>query len=520
MTEMIDPDGNYTIDEYDGYNRLTLADEYNSSSTLVNYQSYTYDAIGNPSVTYTADSRTTDLYNDQGQLTSELVYDVGTLSTTMVSSSDTTYLASGLVATSTDGDGNVTSNTYDQVGRLTDVEVLDASTGHQQRDQRIRPGQPHDAANRRRVTTTSYGYDADGNVTFQETLDASHNPVAESKSGYNADDELTSSTDGYGNVTKYGYSAGLQTSQATYASTNLSSPISSETWAYDTARDNTLAIDAAGNTTSSLYDGDHHLTFQAVYDGGTTISSASWQYDPTGNMTYYLDGDGNTTDYQYDGDGRVIEQSVYNAASYLVSEQTWGYDKDGNQTLYIDPDSNTTDSTYSDGMLVTQVLPIGTESWQYDQAQQQTLYIDPDGIATLSQYDGAGNMVSETIYTGSQTTTQSWGYDKAGNQTLYIDPDGIVTDSSYDGDQLTLQVTAATSTLSWGYDKAGNQTAAVDADGYTTTSVYDGGQLVRQEVGSLDNETFGYDLDGQQTSLIDADGNTTISQYDALGDMT
>ena len=247
MTEMIDPDGNYTIDEYDGYNRLTLADEYNSSSTLVNYQSYTYDAIGNPSVTYTADSRTTDLYNDQGQLTSELVYDVGTLSTTMVSSSDTTYLASGLVATSTDGDGNVTSNTYDQVGRLTDVEVLDASTSvisnvTSEYDLASRMTLQIDAVS----TTTSYGYDADGNTTFQETLDASHNPVAESRSGYNADDELTSSTDGYGNVTKYGYSSGLQTSQATYASADLSSPISSETWAYDTARDNTLAIDAAG----------------------------------------------------------------------------------------------------------------------------------------------------------------------------------------------------------------------------------------------------------------------------------
>jgi len=53
MTKTVDPDGNYTSNSYDGYNRLTLAIEYDATSTSVDYQSYTYGRLrqraGHPS---------------------------------------------------------------------------------------------------------------------------------------------------------------------------------------------------------------------------------------------------------------------------------------------------------------------------------------------------------------------------------------------------------------------------------------------------------------------------------------
>lgn len=117
--------------------------QFDNGGHTIGWARYTYDTAGNPADTITYAGTTADVYSATNRLTREIVYAPG--GSPMVSSTSMTYLASGLMATSIDGDDNVTSDTYNSAGLQT-VELV--SLGHE-------------------ISSTSMVYDAAGRVTQQ-----------------------------------------------------------------------------------------------------------------------------------------------------------------------------------------------------------------------------------------------------------------------------------------------------------------------------------------------------------------
>ncbi len=528
LTLSTDPDGNSTSYAYDSQRQLTLVLDYDATGHQVNSQSYTYDSAGHVQNTLTANSKTVDVINAIGELLSETVYPH--TGTSVISFMSETFLAAGLVATTTDGDNNVTSESYNSAGLVTEEKTTDPGSNtigdvSATYNAAAEVSTQSDGVG----DTTSYGYDADGNVTQTLTKNGSTTEY-QSTTSYDDEDNPTLITDGDGNFTTISYYAGLPTLQEVY-DLGSDSPLSTQSWGYDSDQNQTLFIDADGNTTTSTFDAHGHMTGETLINSsGATLATQNWSYDGSGDLTECDDADAGTTVDSYDGAGAVTQTSGDAAVTSSTS-----YDQDGNVTKFVDGDSNTTSSVYDDNLLIKQMVYnsagslVSSMTMSYDQDQRQTELIDADGNTTMSLYDAAGDMTQQVVYDslGDPFSTLSQAYDKAGNVTFASNSlDGSTTASSYDGDQLTLQTIyegGTTSTQSWSYDAAGEVTSSIDAQSNTITSTYANGNQVAQQVSKsgsqIDNETWSYDTAGNLTSYLDNDGNVTSSTYDGDGRM-
>src|SRR5262249_15128597 len=151
---------------YDNTNRRLTAMTVLSGAATVAYSSYTYDAQGNPSQTFKVDNTTSgyvlESYSPTNRRTALNVIDEHAVT---VQSSTTSYLPSGLVEETFDGNAT-DSHTYDAAGRETS-SVRSGAVGTSAVN-----SYSYDNASRRTTdidsnnNTTSYSYDADGNITL------------------------------------------------------------------------------------------------------------------------------------------------------------------------------------------------------------------------------------------------------------------------------------------------------------------------------------------------------------------
>jgi len=270
--------------------------------------------------------------------------------------------------------------------------------------------------------------------------------------------------------------------------------------AYDSAGDLTSSSIPDGNgsetaTTTYAYDGDGEQTSTTAPLGnlpganaGNYTTVTAWNADGKKTTVTRAGGSGATvtpriTTYGYDADGN--QTTVQDARSYTT---TTSYNADDKPTLVTNPDRNATLTCYDgDGNTAQIVPPTGVAANSLTPASCPTSY--PSGYsnrlasdATMSAFNALGKQTQQTTpapagQSGSETTT--YAYDGNGNLTQTTapptttgGPNQVTVDTYTSGDLLASATTgygtSAASTITYCYDPDGNNTAVVAPDGSTS----------------------------------------------------
>ncbi len=574
LASTIDPNGNISGQTWDANgNLLSQIDNLDRITT------YTYNSFDEvTSTTNALGVTTTNTYDAQGNLLSTSTPLVGASSaaTTAYTYGDVshpgditamadatgrtsryTYDANGDRISTTDPLGDLTTSTYDAVGRLlTQVSPNGHVSGANPAN--YTTTSTYDAFGDVLTTTDPLGktttkqYDGDRNLT--QTTDADGHTTT---STYDLDNELTQVTRADGSILKYTYDAdGNQTGQTdgqghttSYAYDALNRQVSvtdplnrTTSYAYDNVGNRTSATNADGYVTTYGYDAANELTGISYSDGQTP--DVSYRYDADGQRISMRDGTGTTSD-TYDSLHRLTQET--NGAGQTVG---YGYDLDGNLTSITYPSGTTVTRSYdsagrwrtvydgqghttrmrydADGNLIDTALPNGVDiSRSYDRADRLTTIVDVNGVAASEPIlsldysrDALGQVTAQqqakpSTALAATNVNQTYSYTSLnqvssfnGTSYAYDKSDNLVTRGSaaltYDAaDQLSSQSNGA-ATTSYSYDQQGNRTQASVGGSPTAVYGYDqANRLISYNASGASGPTtaqYTYDGDGLRQS--------------------
>ncbi|KAA9163969.1 type IV secretion protein Rhs [Amycolatopsis acidicola] len=402
--------------------------------------------------------------------------------------------------------------------------------------------------------TTSYTYDALGQTvtTTQPPVAAETNGqqattvAPATTTGYNTFGEAVDVRDPNNNVTHTDYDpAGRATTITlpTYTAPGSTTPtVATRVTGYDLAGRVTSTTDGRGNTTTYGYDQLGNLRRKTDppallgQAGGTWIAT----YDPLGEALSTSDPSAAQTFATYDQLGNQITSTVVERVPAptrnLTTHNT--YDTLGNLVSTTTPTGVTTQATYDDhgNQLSTTNAAGKTTTTRYNALDAVTAVTDPLGTTTNTGYDQAGRATSQSDVDshGTVLRTAAAGYDGAGNQTSTTDALHATTTSVFDAaNRLTAQtrpVSATESiTTSYGYDAAGNITRFTDGNNHTTVYTSNAWNLPESTIEPATAQTPNaadrtytttYDRDGETATLTKPGGVTITTAYDALGNVT
>ncbi|MBW8486327.1 hypothetical protein [Actinomadura parmotrematis] len=388
-----------------------------------------------------------------------------------------TYTALGDVATSTDGNGKVSTMTYGANGG----ESLTASQSASGATVKAAYGNSSTATNPTGAFQPSTSTDVQNNVTaytyngpgnLQSAKDAT---AAQADVDYNGDGTVKTSTDpknkSAGNSTKYGYTNKQLTSLTPVTGASLKG----RAFTYDAYGRLATSTDGAGNTTTYTYDDDDHVTKISAGALSNVLT-----YDNAGNLKTATDAHGTTT---YDYNTRNWLTGLTDSADTYTA---FSYDDDGNRTYaYFG------------------AKPDDTSTWA---ARQQWQYNDSNQITRITVLANSANLtkVADTSYCW---VTHTNGVDcptgKSASNT------GLVSWSKNN-------VTGTTAVYT--YDKANRITKATGVYGHDYSYTYDSD-------GNRTNHTqdsTGYDnkFNTANQLVFHDDGSDTDVTYDGAGNQT
>jgi RHS repeat-associated protein len=387
-----------------------------------------------------------------------------------------TYDAGGNYLTkTTDPEGRTVDYTYDIVGNVKTEKVG--------------------------THTTSYDYDGLDRLT----------KVTDAKNGvtqyeYDANGNLTKIINARNKVTTYEYNELSQVKKVTDANNK------SVTFDYDLNGNQTKITHPNGNTVEFGYNSVNRNT-SVSYNGQQKYT---FEYDPNGNLTKETDvSSGRVTTYTYDADNKV--KSVQEPDG----RTDYTYDKNGNVTQRKHTAGSTVithDYAYNSLNQLTNIKANGTDHvwFTYNEIDQVASRKNGDGTTTLDNYNGAGDLVEQTIYdkNGNILDSFKYTYDAKGNITQVVSKAGTTTYVYDELDQLIKETRPDGTIYEYTYDATGNRlTKKVIQGGNVTTTTYtydDADQLV-----SVNGTSYSYDANGNLIS----DGQRTYT-YDAQNRLT
>ncbi|MGW7361668.1 DNRLRE domain-containing protein [Streptomyces sp. NPDC054802] len=419
------------------------------------------------------------------------------------------YTAAGDLARLTDPAGLVTEYTYDALGRQTSVtRISDAqptgvttTTGYDGESRPVRVTGPavtdHVDATTHRARTT-YTYDADG-LLLTESVDdiAGDDPTRTTTRTWDTHGRPATVTDPAQRTESHTYDAyGHQTTRTLPGD---------RTFRYTyTPLGDLATVTLAGWT------GDPNSPSPA-----TDVVLDSYAYDPAGRLAEHTDAMGRTTRHTYYDDGLPAKEIL---------------------TGFHNPDGTTRDLVLGDrtydaaGHLVRQTAGNGsvTTTYEVDAAGRVTAEVlDPTGLArrTAYTYDAAGAVIGATRTGTGGTRTEQISYQRhvtgvVTRQTVENGTDDLVTTRQVDDRGLVVAETAP----------RGNATGA-DPAAYTTEHTYDVlGRLVETRAPAVTVESeqsgtattrpttrVGYNAFGEVTAAQSPNGHIARTTYDALG---
>jgi RHS repeat-associated protein len=534
LASLTDPLGHVTSFGYDTANPTADLVHGMTSWTRPNGQA------GGPA----AGSAAAQSYNSAGQVTQQT--DAAGLITSFAYTGDNFSTAGG-ATTVTDPHGNASVNDYTSgvlTKTITGYSTSTPSTWTYTRDAAtLLPAQITDPNGH----TTSYSYDAQGNVLSQ--TDALGHTATSTFNNFN-EPRTTTDVAGLQTVNTYDSYGDLLTSK------QLASADPQTTYSYsDTAHptDLTSVTSAAGHVTSYTYDNYGNLASTADHPSSTATDTTQLVSDVLGHVVCAVSAVQvskgvacpaagspravGTNTYSYDADGQLTSSTdalghttstSYDADSNKISTT----DAAGNVTTYsYDPDDRPTSTTKGSGtsFAVTtrrsyDLTPGTTGCPAITGATYCASGTDGNGQTTLQVLD-AKNLPVEQISSSGQSSTTS--YDLAGNPTSQTGPTGTQT-ISYDADNRATGQTYGTPTagytaapnVSFTYDAAGRRTQMVDGTGTTTYSYDPLGRLTSVTNGSGQTVGYGYDADNETSSLTYPNGQQVAHGYDNAGRLT
>jgi RHS repeat-associated protein len=503
-TDVLDPNGNRSVTEYD------------SSGRVVAETGPRYTPPGS-STPITPTTRNT--YDDAGQLLTQTdplgkvtsyVYDqLGGLATQTDPRGGVlryTYDTNGEVLSVTDPTGARTEATYDFLGRpLTSSQIV---------------RQPTAAVNTSVSTYANAGW-----------LETSTTPAGA---------KTTWTRNSLGETTKVVDGAGVAT-----------------TARYDFAGRRSAVVAADGTSQTTSYDDAGNAVAQSdLSSTGTVLRTTSAKYDDAGNLAQATDARGNTSTFSYDAGDNVVGQLQPVATGKSIST-SFGYDAAGNRTRFTDGRGNPFWTTYNVWNLPeSQIEPATTAfpdaadrtfSAVYDAAAQIVTVKQPGGVTVTNSYNETGDLTGSTGTGGeASTTARSFGYDLAGRLKSVSAPGGP-DQFDYDDRGLLLSASGPSGASSFSYTNDGLMDSRTDASG-TSSYTYDAGNRLKtvadaatgttlnvayNSVSQLDKITYGtgnvrsFGYDGLHRLSLDAlktSGGTTIASvgygYDANDNIT
>lgn len=346
-----------------------------------------------------------------------------------------------------------------------------------------------------------------------------------------------------------------------------------ESWTYDAEDNITSATDGRGKTTTFTYDTANRLTSSTDPGGGkteltyTTLGQLATQktpgghvttmdYDTAGNLVSKMSPMGFVERFEYDTAGRVVSSRDPRGEDGTPEEYTthFSYDAAGNVLTTTAPDDGVTTNVYDEvGKLSSATVENATGTvlskagYKYDAAGRTIETSDAAGVTSTTGYDSRGNRSQSTDAVGAKTTytydsmnrlasmttprgfetgadpaafTWSYTYDANGNQLTSTDGAGRQSKQTFDVVSRVSTITSPSGGVTaTAYDGAGNVLSSKDPLGRITMNVYDAvGRLQSTALPSLQPTTFTYDLDGHRLSAKSPSGGSlTTWTYDADG---
>lgn len=313
--------------------------------------------------------------------------------------------------------------------------------------------------------------------------------------------------------------------------------------AYDSNNHLAAEIDNNGNTHTYTYAANGQLQTETEAYGTPQARTTDyvWDTNATLNRPLSITVEGvNKTVYSYNAQNRVASISVTNLSGNGQAGQTltttYAYTLYGNgmvQSMAVTRNGATTTDQYDGvGNLTSETNGLGqtTTYTLYNGLGEVGRMIGPNGNATDYTYDARGRVATKVTYPNASPATWTYAYDGFGLLASVSGPDGQVT--AWTRDPSTMRVQTIThndkdgsSTESFSYDANGDvlqHTASRGgAVGLAETFHYDALGRLYQAVGQNGQTlTYAYDGNGNPLSVSNAVGHTIVYQYDALNRVT
>jgi RHS repeat-associated protein len=399
------------------------------------------------------------------------------------------------IHTITDPLTHVTTNTYDNIGRLySQQDFLGDSITYQYDDLGRQNNLTSSDGNQ---SSTVYSWEDPASVPAygRYSILKTGNDGSQGKNWYDKlGRELRSDVKGFDGTMIY--------SSTVYNTKGQVESVSDPYYSTGTALLNTFSYDDYGRKTGHTRPSGRNSEWG--YNNNTTTEttggkSFSRTYDSDGTMSSATDAGGTIT-YSYYPDGKA--KAITAPGSIITSIQ---YDIAGNQSRLVDPSAGTTTYVYNgfgeltsqvnakndtstvtynaDGSVAQKVTPEGTTSYTYNSNKQLTSISSPGNVSRSFGYDSKGRVTSitETIPDSSSFTT-SYTYDNIGRPSTITHPSGITETNNYNSNGYLSSVSAG------------------GAVRWTTTGINARQQVTSGQYGSNLNATYGYDSYGFPTS--------------------
>lgn len=427
-----------------------------------------------------------------------------------------TDMQTGLVKSFKDGRGNITTYTYDSLGRKTSTVTPDGVTEQTQYNDSARTVtlRIKKAGESSYINRFKYEYDSKGNLTKKEqynsigTGDGNFSSITESYK-YNCDDRPERFTDGNGDETISSYDLlGRVIKQTNPDGTENKRE-------YDDINSIIKVTDEDGHTHNEYpdFDGQTVKTERKLKD--TELITSACYYDVSGRTVRTTDGEGYSTDtffspfekpFRQTGDAVIIRENGISPAVYPRRE--YEYTGDGLVKTEYDGYSagRNTSLTASSHSLRTKKYTYNKAGWalSVESGFQKDGTADSDKRKTEYEYDLNGNVTKEKHEDG---TGKSYAYDRMNRVASVTDECGNSTAFEYNHD--------------------GKLTKKTDSNGFVSEYIYDDfNRLVRAELPPVPGKTgkniicIKYDRNGNVKEITEGDGKITVRDYDKLNRIT
>ena len=320
-----------------------------------------------------------------------------------------------------------------------------------------------------RSTVQGYGYDLAVSWTRNE-LGLTERVTYSQVDGQNKYNEVESSTDMYGNTTKYERDSRGNVIRITYPDGSV------EQFGFDSLNNMISHTDRNNDTTWYVYDGYYLQKEIQPLDGVSAYSEAADQ-DNYAIMEYIYDPDAVKK-------GSV--QKIYNQLNDAYNYTAYEYNEIGEiacETRYIDGTAYNT-------------------QYFYDNVHRLTKQIDPDGTVTEYVYNLAGEVIRTTVTNGSVVSVNRTVYDDLGRKVQEIGPVQYRSEYDYIAPETVTggSYSDANAGTTYHYNNEGFVDWQRDALGAYTRFEYDDyGNTIKQTLANGSYSRFGYDVMNRKT---------------------